>query len=310
MSEFMNESVNSIDDLIKGSITRSKINESVQRQELDSFRESENERLYLKEQRNLKRANFIENLHKTLLKESIGSIYYKVLDPVTVRNNRALMESIVESYINENGFMNIISSMKLKSNLLSEMALNIETTFDKILEGINPDDETTFDVDTVDKTEFFDNISKMEDVDDAINLIRMRVSNAEEEFATDNMEDKFNTNNIMKQTADRIESLRKDEYSQEDKDYNTSLEQEAASYTKAAINQLNNRRKNVLEFMVRKLANDSVKNGIFVESVSGKLDVESLIESTKCIYAFIETVNTIKLEDIDTNYLEKYLNNF
>ena len=37
---------------------------------------------------------------------------------------------------------------------------------------------------------------------------------------------------------------------------------------------------------------------------SGKIDIDRIVESVRCMYGFVETVNACKLEKINESYLE------
>lgn len=256
---------------------------------------------------------FAVGLKESLVKESLGKIYYNSIDQITSRDNKALMESLLESYIKDNGASNIISEMKYKSVMLGEMANAIMSTYQKVMEAVDPDNEESLTIADDDKTEFFDKLNKIDDIEDVTNMIRMRVSNAEEEFATDNMQDKFDSKNIVSQTAERIDALKQD-YNGEDEDlakFSAEVEQEAALEVKRKLNKLNTRKKGVLEQMTLVIAESVMKDDnlkkSYTESVSGDLIVENVIESAKCMYGLLETLNTIKLEKVDEMYISNLL---
>ena len=62
--------------------------------------------------------------------------------------------------------------------------------------------------------------------------------------------------------------------------------------------------------MVKDTATAVVKNQSLIESFttdSGKLDVDKVVESVHTMYTFLEMVNTLRIADIDTVYLENAL---
>ena len=53
----------------------------------------------------------------------------------------------------------------------------------------------------------------------------------------------------------------------------------------------------------KSISKDATLKDIYSES--GKLDIDRVVRSCKCLYGFLEFVNTIGLENVDKNYIEK-----
>ena len=71
-----------------------------------------------------------------------------------------------------------------------------------------------------------------------------------------------------------------------------------------------NRPLTVFEKMSRNLSksiivDESVRENYITES--GTLDVDLIVEASKVMYGFLETVNTLQLEKVDCNYIKKDL---
>ena len=175
----------------------------------------------------------------------------------------------------------------------------------------DPDNEDTLAIDPKKEQEFYDNLSNSDDVADITNAIRMRVIDAEEKMATDNINDKIDMDDIMQGAAQRIESVRQSNKEGELSDDSAELQQqETVMMSKARMNDLATKRsRSVLEQMVRNTSKQVLKdeNLAKVYTENGKIDFDKLIEANTAIYTFMETLNTIQLEDFDEESVKKII---
>ena len=80
--------------------------------------------------------------------------------------------------------------------------------------------------------------------------------------------------------------------------------------SKARMNDLATKRsRSVLEQMVRNTSKQVLKdeNLAKVYTENGKVDFDKLIEANTAIYTFMETLNTIQLEDFDEESVKKII---
>ena len=138
----------------------------------------------------------------------------------------------------------------------------------------------------------------------------MRVSNAEENFINRNQQDKENVKTVLKQTADRVQ-MAKDT---NDNDYAESVEESETRIAKDKIYKIQHEGyRSVFDRMVRNLSEAAVKNkdakGSLIDE-NGKLNMDSIIESARCMYSLLETIGTIQLEKVDNKYIEDTLKSF
>ena len=73
-----------------------------------------------------------------------------------------------------------------------------------------------------------------------------------------------------------------------------------------------NRRLSVLEKMSRNLTAGIVKDYAIREQYldeNGRVDISATYESAKVMYGFLETLNTLQLEKVDTKYIQEVLDN-
>jgi hypothetical protein len=156
----------------------------------------------------------------------------------------------------------------------------------------------------------FDELEKEEDVKKAIELIRQRVADAEETFIKRNAEDKKQIDELLAKISDNIKTVEDmdDEDSSESK-----VASEAARINKRKISNITeNRALSVFEKMSRNLTSSITKDQSVREQYvteNGSLDIASVIESAKVMYGFLETINTLQLEKVNTNYISNVLEN-
>lgn len=262
------------------------------------------------------RAKYLSEIKDTLVFESLNHFYSRSVDQSCYERNEVLMKNNLKNYIKENDAENILGKMRYGSYLLSEMSCIIDETYKDIMDDSKEDNGGILSPDKEKINDFMKRINNLQSSEDVENVIRMRVADAEEEFITNQMQDKFNTKNIMAQTAQRLDNIKQDtsgDTDQEAIDYNTAAEQEAAIDVTKNINKIIDRDKSVFESMVFILSEAVMKDeGVLHETYAhnNDLNVDSVVESVKCVYALMETLNSLKLEKIDEVYLNNFLSNF
>ena len=180
-----------------------------------------------------------------------------------------------------------------------------------------PDKDITVDGNEENRGKIFDELEKEEDVQKAIELIRQRVADAEETFIRRNAEDKKQIDDLIGRISDNVKTVEdmNDEAEAEDNADSTEakLAEESVRVTRRKIKDITeNRTLSVLEKMSRNLTAGIVKDHVIREQYTdedGKLDVSAAFESAKVMYGFLETLNTLQLEKVDTKYIENVLNN-
>ena len=187
----------------------------------------------------------------------------------------------------------------------------------EIDEDIDMDDDSLEDNSNDDltaetKEEMLNKLEEEEDTDTAIDIIAQRISKAEEEFIKKNADDKQKIEDIVDGINDRINGAKADP-NNSDEDVE-ELEQEAAIEMKRKINKIRDDRPHtVFEMMVRQLSegimNDTGAINEEYTDESGKINMESVVEVAKCVYGFLEFVNTVQLEKVDEAYIKHMIEN-
>lgn len=248
------------------------------------------------------KANVKKSLIKKMLMElCVGSI------PNYTHREYSICENLIENYISEVGETALLKNMRFSENgFLRTCWSEINSHYKTITEDATRDEDTQY-IDSGSLDDFWKDVDNTEDVDDITNLIRMRVSNAEENFVNRNQQDKENVKTVLKQTADRVQ-MAKDT---NDNDYAESVEESETRIAKDKIYKIQHEGyRSVFDRMVRNLSEAAVKNkdakgSLIDENV--KLNMDSIVESARCMYSLLETIGTIQLEKVDNKYIEDTL---
>lgn len=244
-----------------------------------------------------KKRTFNENVKTALLSECLYKIYNEAFGlSISNDGDESIKRAFVNNYIKENGVNDLLGRFKYTSNLLSEMSLLVNKYSRSILE--KAEKEKDYSIDPEIKDQFFKDLNIM-DSGEATESIRMRVTSAVDEFIQNNINNKMDIEDTINDIKEKI-ALTKDESVKESYDH----------LAKRKISSIRNRKKSIFESMVHNLMecilkNDELKSEYMNES---KIDMDKVIERTKIMYTFLETVNTLKMENVNEEYLEKVIN--
>lgn len=285
----------------------------------------------LKEAALKKRENFFEyksSVKKALLTEALRRIYVgSIKNPSP--HEKKMCESLLDNYINERGAESLISGFHGKTSFLENLEGTIEKYYQIMTEDADPENPQSMGIDRENLDDFFKEIDKTEDIEDITNTIRLRVANAEEEFVVRNEEDKNDIDTILKDTSDRVQNDLPDttntySYS-DDTDYTNGdngeadrgegMHNESAELKKRAVMDArqkiyetqNARSRNVFDRIVRNMSEAVIKDPVLRESYAaenGRLNIDSIVESARCMYTLLEMVSTLRIEDVNAEYVE------
>ena len=182
-----------------------------------------------------------------------------------------------------------------------------DTEDEEVITNDSEEDVTGQDLNPETKEEMLDKLEQEEDTDTAIDIIAQRISKAEEEFIKKNAQDKQKIEDIVDDINDRINGAKADP-NNSDEDVE-EIEQEAAIEMKRKINKIRDDRPHtVFEMMVRQLSegilNDTGAINEEYTDENGKINMDAVVEVAKCVYGFLEFVNTCQLERVDEAYIK------
>lgn len=240
---------------------------------------------------------FSETVRNSLVTECIYKIYKEAVSEELKDDstNRSIMRAIVNEYVYENGYDNIMNRMKTGSVFLSEMHRIITDNTKAILEEVDKSDPETFHITPEMKDEFFKSLdySDSEAISDAI---RTRVSDAMEDFITANTKDHEDITAALQSAQEKISDTPEDD---------TELRECYEMQSKRRINQIRNAPKGVLHSMISAMCESALKHpDTHVEFMSeGHLDMDKIVNRTTLMYTFMETLNTARIDKVDEAFI-------
>lgn len=251
--------------------------------------------------------DYKDNVRKALLKKALMEIYAGSFNNISRREYNSC-ENLLEQYIGEVGTTKLLKNMgKSDSSILRTIKEKTDEYSANITADATADDPASQTIKKEDINSFWKEIDQQEDISDITNLIRLRVSNAEEDFINKNLQDKENINDILKKTASRIQMAK----GNMDNDYSETVEESETRIAKDMIYKIQHEgHSNVFGKMVHNLSSAAMKNQSAKEvftNESGRLDVDHIVEAVRCMYTLLEMVGTIQLEKVDNEYIESTL---
>ena len=278
--------------------------------EADRKKDAEDKRDSIKakfEEKAKKFGQFKDNIKKKLVREALENLVIESINNPSQREIN-LCEAIVDQYVDDIGVEAILRRMRSSNNEILECVYtNIAASYKAITEEADPEDPNTQVMDKESLDDFWKNVTDSTDVDDATNIIRLRVANAEEEFVNRNLRDKENIETIMKDTAERVQAAK----SSNDNDYSDDVEEAAIRDAKRKIHEAQHKgRRNVFGRMVISLGETAMKKeSLRKEFVTeaGRLDTEKVVETVRCMYTVLEALSSLNLEKVDEKYIKETL---
>ena len=201
---------------------------------------------------------------------------------------------------------------EVEKQMDQELPEEDSTSAEDIDEEIDDSEEAEADIEA--EPENYDNkvledLDKEEDVRKAVALIRQRVADAEETFIKNNARDKEQINALLGKISDNIKTV--EDMGEKDKENGKdAVAQENVKMARRAIDNITNARPlTIMEMFARSLNKDIVRDEALKEHYleeDGSLDMDTIVESAKVLYGFLETLNTIQIgRKIDKAYLEE-----
>lgn len=240
---------------------------------------------------------FSETLRTALVTEAVYKIYKESVsdslkaDPANV----SVMRAIVNEYVYENGYENILNRMKTGSVFLSKTYNSIIEHTNLILEEVDKENPDTFVITPEMKDDFFSSLdySDSEAISDAI---KNRVTDAMEDFVTANTKDHEDITQALKQAQEKIENIPESD---------TELRECYEMKSKREISKIRNSPKGVLHSMVYAMCESVLKHkdthSDFI--VENHLDMDKIVDRVSLMYTFMETLNTTRIDNVNEAFI-------
>ena len=285
-----------------------RLNEIRERRERDRINEESN-RIYDRSMASTKAREsylgFKSNLKNTLVCECIYNIYKNSIPSYVLEafegkniNIDSICRGFVEDFVNEQGVDRLLRSWKRKNVLLREYANIVEDTMNSVVESLDKNDPSSFGVSNKDKSQFYSNLANSTP-EEVVDTIKSRVVGSIETFLDDHKNMKNAVTDIYNQAQSKIASTEDEE-----------LKEAYNMRANAAIKEHTSRPTNVFGQICTQLG----KNIMYDENLreqylteGGRLDTESVVGLTGLMYTLLETCNTLKLVDVNKDYIESLL---
>lgn len=273
-----------------------------QLQEQQAMREGEifQSKLARKQQAAKRVTSFKESVSHALLSECIYRVYRDAMRPELLQeaNIPTMMRAMISEFINED-YSDILYKMRTKTPVLSEMYNLIDSTKKKINESIDTEDPSSFRIDKGIKDDFFEQLDTM-DTESISSAIRNRVTDAITDFLVANREDHDRIMDTLELTKDKLAQI---------KDEPEEIKESYERLSKRHISKIRNRKKGVFESMVMAMCESVLKDDSLKEQFmeGAKLNMPKITDRIETMYTFIETVNTMRLYDVNEEYMESLI---
>lgn len=247
--------------------------------------------------------SFSEGVRTYLVTEALYKVYSEAMYGVIPQNptNASIMRSIVNKYVADNGYDNILTRMKTGSVMLSEMYNIITEHTKKILENVEENDPATFEVPAGAKDDFAEAINKAVDPEDpecVTNAIRDKVVDDITDFVNANTREHDDIQAALQDAQEKIADAGDDEELKECYEFNA----------KRKVNDIRNSPKSVFYSMVYAMSESVMKHPEiqyeFMDENS-HLDMRKIVSRVSMLYGFMETINTARIENVDKAFIEQ-----
>lgn len=253
-----------------------------------------------------RRANynkFLTESKEFLVSEAMSQLLLQCLPGDLDPQLKAVGRNCCENFVKEEGVNNILRNCK-KTLFLNEFAIILEETHKKVVLGAADNKKDEFEIDNSTMKDYYDKLRGM-NYEPMCKAIVTRVADAEKDFVQSNIKDREQIESAAEKAKDKIDAIRtKDEDTAED------IKEEFTIMYKKEVNSIENRRRNILESIIRHMgknivADDTNRNDFIQES--GKLNMNRIIDTSEVMYTFLEMVNTTQLREVNAEYLEGVL---
>ena len=278
--------------------------DAVERNRVDDFYNNMISAKDLREQRFLKYSNFITSLKEAYLSNALFHICEASMkNPSKYEKN--VCKGVISQYIKESEVCSLLSKMgRSRNGILRKLAEDVTDQYKEDIADSSPDDENSYKMDKTKVDSFWKEVDSSDDVADMTNTIRLRVSDAEENFVNKVQQDKANIDTILQDTAERVQNAKETN----DNDYASDLEEFYTFDAKRKINDIKHESVSLFSTLVKKISANAIRNHNDLVTENGRIDIDKAIETSRAIYTVLEMLSTSGLEKVDSTYIKETLN--
>ena len=248
--------------------------------------------------------DFVSESKINLITEGLTLFTMKALPSKVSRHDKKMVKAIAENFVREEGANELLRRINGKTIFLSEFARLTEEAHETIIHGATEKpEEDDFSIKASDMSSYFDGLEDL-GYDEMCKKIAERVANAEADFVKANIEDKKNIEDLTAKAQEKVGKIQADTEEAENE-----IKEEAARLYKKNLSNLQNRKRNILESIIRHFSEQVFVNESTqpIYCTEKGIDSNKAIESAEVIYTFLEMVNTMKFKTITPQYLTELI---
>ena len=251
--------------------------------------------------------NFRNSLKDSLINEAICSIYIKAI-PTTVKemctDKGIVLEDVCKGFVhdivNENGGYDRIYNKMKRNGLFDDYVGLIEYTYKNVLEAVDKDHPETYGMPTNIKNGFYTDLSQATP-DEVIEVIKGRVTDSIDSFIDDNKKMKRAVTDIYNDAQTKIATTNDD-----------TMKEHYQVQAKRAIKLVEESKPmnvygRLLSLMTEEILMDEELFPQFINEETQRIDHEKCMGTTGVMYTLLETMNTLKLIDVNKQYVDEML---
>ena len=306
------EAAAAIKEINESAVEREQKRIQKEKDEMNQIRETRESAIEYRKSRERLAGEYSDKVLNEMLGVALKGIYITALERTTELSNNdiALAENLVDRFIVEQGgAKSMLITMENKTYLQNTIARIVREAEEEAEENTDDDAKDAAMVPDETKEEMLDKMEKEEDVDNAVELIAQRISDAEEEFIKKNAEDKAKIETIISDINDRIKAVKADPTV--DDETKEEIEEEQTLLMKRKTGDVyEKRRHSIFEHMMHEISTNIMKDKELKEiymTEDNRLDIPKISNSVKCMYGFLEFVNTLQLTEVNESYIKKVL---
>lgn len=248
---------------------------------------------------------FIHESKEYLLTEALDTILNACLPRDIDHSLSKYGKSIVANFVHNEGADSLLNQFKTKSLLLSTVGYLVESVHKSVVNHCDVNDVESLLIRNSDLDKMMTKLQTVSS-EEFTQTIVDRVSAAEVEFVNANRKTKTELEELAQKTQEKIDNVK-----EKDIEVENEIKQEFARMYKSQANELQHRKKNILEAMIFRTsmnitADDQLRMNFISES--GKLDMNRIINTAEVMYTFLEMVNTLNIKSVNEKYIETLLN--
>lgn len=286
----------------------------------DYFTESDKyeTKIFREKQRQKNILEFCDNIHAHLLSTALNeAIVIPVLEADYSNSKQFILsDKLMTSYVLEQNSFKLINKMYNQNIYLNDIASVVDEAYSSIIEQIKDDinsgmtQEDAFNIEFNSIKDNFITKSKAAIPNNITKIICDKVQDSVQDFIDYNKDNKFRIQKIYDDTKSKIQEISKMKLSNESKEIMKKDYLNEAKYKESKIlEEEKNLFGSITSILLESIYSISSLRESYTKKIgiNNKIDLHEVVNTSKVIYAFLESLNTLNLETINKDYIKNVL---